>query len=194
MKKIELQEIIEACEAAESEYLRLYRPLQGYEDELEFNIGIDDSLEEVLTEIENKVGIQFPGDLLQLYLISNGGKYFDIDLYPLTADKNDENGLYYKNFVSGIKENYDMPDEMILIGEIEDEVYLGVGIDEEGYYYYCEWDQESRSLDLVYDYLIEMIAHEIDYHTGAFSVDYNEGDEFEDDEDEDSDDEDLDEE
>lgn len=177
MKKITLQEIIDACQEAESEYLKLYRPLLGYEEELDFNLGIDDSLEEMLNQIEKKIGIEFPADFLQLYLISNGGKYFDINLYPLTNDKNDENGLYYKNFTSGIKETYDMPDDMILIGEIENEVYLGIGIDEEGYYYYCEWDQETKSQDLVYDYLVEMIAYEIDYHTEAFSVEYDESEE-----------------
>ena len=174
MKKIELQEIIDACEEANSEYLNLYRPLLGYEDDLDFNVGIDDSLEGMLNEIEARVGIEFPADFLQVYLISNGGKYFDVKLYPLTNDKKDVDGLYYKNFDSGIRENYNMPDDMIIIGEIENEVYLGIGIDEEGYYYYCEWDQETREQDLVYSYLVEMLAYEIDFHTEAFSVEYDE--------------------
>ena len=182
MKKIELQEIIEACEESESEYLKLDRPLHGYEDELDFNVGIDDSLEETLNLIEAKIGIEFPADFLQLYLISNGGKYFDIELYPLLADKNDEKGLYYKNFTSGIRETYNMPDDMILIGEIEDEVYLGIGIDKEGYYYYCEWDQETKSEDLVYNYLVEMIAYEIDFHTEAFTVNYQEDESYDEEE------------
>ena len=55
MKKIELQEIIDACEEAGSEYLKLYRPLQGYEDELEFNVGIDDSLEDALNQYRGAI-------------------------------------------------------------------------------------------------------------------------------------------
>ena len=54
MEKIELQEIIEACDEADSEYIKLYRPLLGYEDEISLNRGIDDSLEFTLNEIEKK--------------------------------------------------------------------------------------------------------------------------------------------
>ena len=55
MKKIELQDIIDACEESESEYIKLYRPLLGYEENLNFYMGIDDSMETVLEEIENKL-------------------------------------------------------------------------------------------------------------------------------------------
>ena len=79
MNKIELQDIIDACEEAESDYLKLYRPLVGYEDELDLNVGIDDSMDDTLNEIEEKIGVAFPADFLQIYLLANGGKYFDVN-------------------------------------------------------------------------------------------------------------------
>ena len=169
MEKIELQEIIDACEEANSEYLKLYRPLLGYEDKLEFNRGIDDSMEETLNEIEAKVGMEFPADFLQVYLISNGGKYFDINLYYLTNDKDDTNGLYFKNFYAGLREEYNIPNNMLIIGENNENELILIGIDEEGYYYYCTWDKIEKVADMDFGYLIEILAYEIDYYTDAFS-------------------------
>jgi len=169
MEKIELQEIIDACEEANSDYLKLYRPLLGYEENLTLYRGVDDSLEETLNEIEAKVGVAFPADFLQIYLIANGGKYFDINLYYLTNDKEDINGLYYKNFDSKLRKEYNIPDNMLIIGETDNEFIL-IGIDEEEYYYYCSWDKEEKQMDMDYGYLIEILAYEIDYYTQAFSV------------------------
>ena len=171
MEKIELQEIIDACEEAKSDYLKLYRPLLGYEDNVSFNRGIDDGLENILNEIEAKVGVEFPADFLQIYLISNGGKYFDINLYYLTNDKEDQNGLYYKNITSGVREEYNLPENTLIIGETTANEIVFIGIDEEEYYYYGTWDKETKELDMEYGYLIEMLAYEIDYHTDAFGKD-----------------------
>ena len=109
-------------------------------------------------------------DFLQVYLLSNGGRYFDLQLYPLTDDKEDQNGLYYKNIRSDIRKTYDIPEDMLIIGETEDEEYVLVGIDEEGYYYYCSWDKETKMLDAEFTYLVEVLVYEIDYHTQAFTV------------------------
>ena len=171
MEKIELQEIIDACEQAESEYIKLYRPLLGYEDEVSFNIGIDDSLEGIINEIETKTGIVTPADFLQIYLLSNGGKYFDVNLYYLTNDKNDKNGLYAKNFDDELRKEYNIPQNMLIIGEVADSLYIMAGIDEEGYYYYCTWDKEAKAIDTTFDFLAEVLVYEIDYYTQAFSVD-----------------------
>lgn len=171
MEKIELQEIIEACEAAESEYIKLYRPLLGYEDEISLNRGIDDTLEDTLNEIEAKVGLEFPADFLQVYLLSNGGKYFDINLYYLTNDKDDENGLYFKNFDSNLRAEYNIPENMLIIGETKENEYLVIGVDEAGYYAYCTWDKETKSISMDFTYLTEILVYEIDYYTQAFSVD-----------------------
>lgn len=169
MEKIELQEIIDACEEAGSEYLKLYRPLLGYEDKLELNRGIDDSLEETLNLIESKVGIEFPADFLQIYLIANGGKYFDVNLFYLTSDTSDPNGLYYKNFDSELRAQYNIPDDMLIIGETSEDELILIGIDEEEYYYYCTWDKEEKVMDMDFGYLVEILAYEIDYYTDAFS-------------------------
>lgn len=169
MKKIELQEIIDVCEEAESEYLKLYRPLLGYEENVELYVGIDDSLEKCLDEIEKEVKIAFPADFLQIYLLSNGGKYFDVTLYYLTEDKKDGKGLYYNNFNKKLREEYKIPSDMLIIGETADNELILVGIDDEGYYYYCTWDKESKMLDIKFDYLSEILVYEIDYHTEAFT-------------------------
>lgn len=174
MEKIELQEIIDACEEAGSEYLKLYRPLLGYEEEIELYRGIDDSLEEILNEIETKVGVEFPADFLQIYLISNGGKYFDINLYYLTNDKEDVKGLYYKNFDSGLREEYNIPENMLIVGETDNDELILVGIDQEDYYYYCTWDKEAKQMDMDYGYLVEILAYEIDYYTQAFETEETE--------------------
>ena len=170
MEKIELQDVIDACEAAESEYIKLYRPLLGYEDDVELYRGIDDSLEQILTEIEEMVGIAFPADFLQIYLLSNGGKYFDVKLYPLTESKTDVNGLYGKNIDRKLREDYNIPNDMLVIGETTDGLLILIGIDEEGYYYYCTWDKETKMLDVEFTYLVEILVYEIDYHTQAFTL------------------------
>ena len=176
MEKIELQEIIDACEEAQSDYIKLYRPLLGYEENVSFYRGIDDSMEEVLDEIEELVGVEFPADFLQLYLIANGGKYFDINLYYLTADRSDKNGLYYKNLDRSIREEYNIPVNAIIIGETEDGQYIYIGVDEEQYYYYCTWNKETKEMDMDFGYILELLVYEIDYHTQAFGVEYSEED------------------
>ena len=170
MEKIELQDIIDVCVESESEYIKLYRPLLGYEDNVELYRGIDDSLEETLNEIENMTGIAFPADFLQVYLLSNGGKYFDVNLYPLLASRTDPNGLYAKNIDRRLREDNNIANDMLVIGETTDGLYILVGIDEEGYYYYCTWDKETKTLDAEFDSLVEILVYEIDYHTQAFSV------------------------
>lgn len=174
MDKVELQEIIEACEKADSDYIRLYRPLLGYEENLDLNRGIDDSLEETVNLLERNVGIELPGDLLQLYLIANGGKYFDIKLYYLTNDRKDPNGMYYKNTDKKLREEYNIPNNMFIIGEISEYEYLLIGIDDEGYYYYCAWDKEEKKKSIEFSYLTEVLMHEIDYYTQAFSYEESE--------------------
>ncbi len=171
MEKIELQEIIDACTEVESEYIKLYRPLLGYEDSVNFYRGIDDSLEEALDELETDIGMKIPADLLQVYLISNGGKYFDINLFSLTISRTDEAGLYYQNFKSDLRAMYDVPKDMLIIGETDDNLLVLLGIDDENYYYYCTWDKDTRAIDVEYVYLVELLMYEIDYHTGAFSFD-----------------------
>lgn len=170
MEQIELQDIIAACEEADSVYIKLYRSLLGYEDNVVFYRGIDDSMEKSLDEIEETSGIAFPPDFLQIYLLSNGGKYFDINLFSLSNDKKDVNGLYYKNTNKDLKEEFSIPDDMIVIGETKENEYLLIGIDEEGYYYYCMWDKDAKEKGMDFESLIEVLVYEIDYHTQAFSV------------------------
>ncbi len=173
MERIEIQEIIDVCEEGNSEYLKLYRPLLGYDDEVILYRGIDDSMEGTLNEIEAKVGIVTPADFLQIYLLANGGRYFDVTLYYLTNDKEDKKGLYYNNFNSSLRSEYNIPDNTIIIGETTDNELILVGIDEENYYYYFTWDKETKEMNVDYNYLVEILAYEIDYHTQAFSIDEN---------------------
>ena len=177
MKKIDVQEIIDACEEVKSDYIQLYRPLLGYEDEVELYEGIDDSLQEPLEEIESKVGLAFPADFLQVYLLSNGGKYFDVTLYSLTSDKDDVNGLYYKNFDQSMREQYNIPNEVLVVGETVDGEFILIGLDDEDYYTCFTWNKESKNATYAYDYLLELLIGEIDYHTGAFESTYTEGEE-----------------
>lgn len=174
MEKIELQEIIDACEQAKSDYLQLYRPLLGYEENIQFYRGIDDSMQEVLEEIEAKVGLAFPADFLQLYLISNGGKYFDVTLYSLSNDKEDVNGLYYKNMNQSFRNEYDIPQGTLVVGENSENQYILIGVDDEGYYGCYTWSKEDKDVAVGYDYLLELLMLEIDYHTGAFDELHNE--------------------
>lgn len=177
MEKIELQEIIDACEEAHSDYIKLFRPLLGYEDEVELYRGIDDSMEETLEEIETRVGLAFPVDFLQLYLIANGGKYFDVTLYYLTSDKDDVNGLYYKNMDKSLREEYNIPKEALIVGESKDGDIIFIGLDEEGYYTCYAWDKETKDVSVVYHYILELLILEADYHTNAFEINYSEDEE-----------------
>ena len=174
MEKIEIQEIIDLCEEAESDYLKLYRPLLGYEDEVKLNRGIDDSMEGILDEIEAKVGIKFPADLLQLYLIANGGRYFGVNLFHLSNDRNDINGLYYNNTSETLRDRYKIPSNTLIIGETKEDELILIGIDEDGYYAYCTWDKEEKKMNVDFGYILELLVYEIDYNTGAFQVEYNE--------------------
>lgn len=173
MENIELQEIIDACEESESDYIALFRPLLGYEDNVEFHRGIDDSLQDTLEEVEEKIGVEVPGDFLQLYLISNGGKYFDINLYYLTNDKEDKNGLYNRNMNQEFRKENEIPDDAVVIGET-DESYILIGIDDDDYYFYCLWNKETKTPEVQFDYLVEALMQEINYYTGAYEVEESE--------------------
>lgn len=170
MEKIELQEIIDACEEAKSEYINLYRPLLGYEDQISLYRGIDDSVLEIVSAIEGAANIQLPADFFQVYLLSNGGKYFDIDLFYLTNDKNDSKGIYYQNVIASTKKDYNVPDNTIVIGDSEDGMLVLVGVDEQGYYYYSLWNKEEKVEEIRCEYLPELLMYEIDYYTGNFDV------------------------
>lgn len=171
MEKIELQEIIDACEESKSEYINLYRPLLGYEDQVTLYRGVDDSVLGIIAEIEEVTNVQLPADFFQVYLLSNGGKYFDVNLFFLTNDKNDQNGIYYQNVKTDVKNEYALPDNTIVIGDTNDGLLVIVGVDEEGYYYYSMWNKEEKSEEIRCDYLPELLMYEIDYHTGNFDVD-----------------------
>jgi hypothetical protein len=103
-------------------------------------------------------------------LISNGGKYFDVNLFPLTKDNKDKEGLLYQNFDSGLREEFDVPANTIILGDTDDDELILLGVDEEGYYYYCTWDKDNKEQNVIYDYLLEILMYEIDYHTNAFST------------------------
>lgn len=167
MKEITLETVLNAVE--ESEYNILYRPLLGYEDNLKFYEGIDDSMEHLLDDLEAVVGFEIPGDLIQLYIISNGGKYFDVNLFQLSEDQNDENSLYYQNVIATTKKDYDIPDDYLVIGTSGEGYYICITIDEDGYISYIMWNKDSKEVFLNYDYLVEILMSEIDYYTEAFS-------------------------
>ncbi len=167
MKEITLESVLNLIEG--TEYPILYRHLLGYEEHVKFYDGIDDSMEPLLDELQELVGFEIPGDLIQLYLISNGGRYFDINLYYLTADKTDKNGLYYQNVTSNVRKDYNIPDDYLIIGTSLDIYAICVRVDEEGYISYVLWDKDSKEIALSYDYLVEILMSEIDYYTEAFS-------------------------
>ena len=174
MEKIELQEIIDACEKSGSEYINLYRPLLGYEDDITLYRGADDSVMDALTEVETKIGLEFPADFFQVYLLSNGGKYFDIKLFSLTSDKKYVDGIYYQNLVADTRKEYNVPDNMLLIGESTDGVLVLIGLDKDDCYYYALWNKETKEEEMQFDYLPELLMYEIDYYTGTFDVDEEE--------------------
>ena len=82
--------------------------------------------------------------------------------------------MYYKNTDKKLREEYNIPNNMFIIGEISEYEYLLIGIDDEGYYYYCAWDKEEKKKSIEFSYLTEVLMHEIDYYTQAFSYEESE--------------------
>lgn len=167
MKEIGLEDVLGLVE--ETDYYLLFRPLLGYEEHLKFYYGITDPMEYLLDELQEIVRFEIPGDLIQMLLISNGGKYFDLNLYSLTEDKNDKKGLYYNNVNATTKKDYNIPKHYLIIGESSNLYIICVRIDDEGYISYLLWEKSQKQISLTYNYLIEIIMSEVDYYTEAFT-------------------------
>ena len=167
MKNITLDYLLELVEG--TRFHKIFRALLGYEDEVELFAGIDDSLEANVDELEEIAGFEIPGDFLHILLLTNGFRIFDFKLFPLTAKNSDKNGMYYINSKSDYKEKNSIPEEFLVIGEITEKFAVCITYDNEGYITYCLWDKEKKNISITYDYLIEIIASEIDYHNDAFS-------------------------
>lgn len=172
MEEMSLDYLLEAIE--DTEYYPLFSPLFGYDDYLKFYIGIDDSMEPLLDELQDLVDFEFPGDLIYILLITNGGRIFDLNLYHLTEDKKDKNGLYFNNTEADTRKKYNIPDNYLIIGTSSDLFILCVTLDEEGFISYVLWDVKTKEIGLTYNYLVEVLIAEIDYYTGAFSDDETE--------------------
>ena len=68
------------------------------------------------------------------------------------------------------EESFDSTKGIVKTFEVKENEYLLIGIDEEGYYYYCMWDKDAKEKGMDFESLIEVLVYEIDYHTQAFSV------------------------
>lgn len=167
MKEIYLDDVLFLVE--ETDYYPLFRPLLGYEEHLKFYDGIIDPMEYLLDELEEIVGFEIPGDFIQLLLISNGGQYFDLNLYSLTKDKKDKKGLYYNNVEADTRKKYNIPDNYLIIGDSSTLYIVCVRIDEEGFISYVLWEKSQKEIALTYDYLMEIMMSEVDYYTEAFT-------------------------
>lgn len=165
LEKIELIDLVEGLEMAESDYANFFRPMLGYEAVLKLYLGIDDSVEPLIGEVEDETGFEFPPDVIEFYMATNGGTFGDLELYPF-YDKDTENTIHRLNVLDkSLKESIGLDNSSLLIGKYKfNENYIVVKI-EDGEYVYKLWDGETKTTKMNFEFLLQLVALEVSYVT-----------------------------
>ena len=167
LKEIRLEALVEALDEQESEYADFFRPMLGYEALITLHMGMDDSLEPLISEIEDETLYEFPGDLLAFYLCTNGGSFGDLDLFPVTNDPDEKYSIHTLNVIDKEpKTALGIDNKTLLIGQFRNtDVYVTCKLNDEGVYTYQLWDSQKKAVTMEFEYLIQIVALEMDYAT-----------------------------
>ena len=165
LKEIGLTQLVDALDAQESEYADFFRPMLGFEAVLKLYDGIGDEDETFVNEIEDETGFEFPPDLIGFYLNTNGGRFGDLDLFPL-FDKNTENTIHKLNVLNkDLKMSIGLDNSSILVGKYTiNDNYVIVKI-EDGEYVYKLWDGKTKTVKMKFEYIAQLVALEVSYVT-----------------------------
>ena len=172
LKRIELSDLVDFLDDTQSEYADFFRPMLGYEAALKLYDGIEDDVEPLLTELEDELGFEFPSDLIEFYLCTNGGEFADLELFPLTKDSSIENSIHRLNVINtDLKESIGLDRTTLLIGKyVTDDNYLTCVLKEGKVYSYQLWNATKQQVIMEFEYLIQLIALEISYATDPDSL------------------------
>lgn len=167
LTEINLTSLVDVLDEAKSEYADFFRPMLGYDAILKLYEGIEDDVESLLVEIEDETGYEFPSDLIELYMCTNGGEFGDLELFPITTDKDVENNIHKYNVIDkSIKESIGLSDRELLVGKyIGGNNYVICRLNEENVYEYQLWDSHKKETVMTFEFLIQLIALEISYIT-----------------------------
>ena len=167
LKKISLSGLVDLLDSTGSEFADFFRPMLGYEAVLKLYDGIDDSVEPLLVEIEDELGFEFPSDLINFYMCTNGGVFGDLQLFPLTTDKSAENNIHRLNVIeTSLKESLEISKDTLLIGKyLNNEDYVVCVLKDDGVYSYQLWNSKKNAVMMEFEYLIQLVALEVSYAT-----------------------------
>jgi len=168
MQEIELVDLVDALDEAKNDYADFFRPMLGYEAILTLYLGITDEVESLLVEIEDETGYEFPPDLVSFYVCSNGGEFGDLDLYPITTDPEFTTNIHRLNVTDkSLKESIGLDNKTLLIGGYpeDDTTYVTCKLNSDGSYKYQLYDATKQKVKMEFDYILQLVALEINYIT-----------------------------
>lgn len=167
LKEISLSSLIDTLDETESEFADFFRPMLGYDAVLTLYEGINDDVEQLLVEVEDETGFEFPGDMISFYMCTNGGVFGDLKLYSIDEDKTIENNIHTINVTNKtLKESIGLDNSSILIGEyLNSDMYVTCTLNSDNEYTYQIWDSIKKTVAMQFEYLIQIIALEISYAT-----------------------------
>jgi len=165
LREIKLEDLVDALDELESEYADFFRPMLGYEAILKLYEGVDDNMEDLVVEIEDETGFEFPADLIGLYICTNGGSFGELDLFPLSADSSVENTIHKLNVLNkSLKESIGVDNSTLLVGQYANtNTYVTCNLTKDGIYSYKLWDAQKRAVTMEFEYIVQLVALEISY-------------------------------
>lgn len=165
LKEISLTSLVEALDDEKSDYADFFRPMLGYDAILTLYDGIQDDIEPLLVEIEDETGYEFPPDLISFYICTNGGVFGDLELFPISKDSSLPYEIHRLNAIDkSLKESLGLDKKTLLVGKYTDaETYVICTLKEDGVYAYQIWDGRSKSVNMEFEYLVQLVALEVAY-------------------------------
>lgn len=167
LREINLSSLVDLLDEEKSEYADFFRPMLGYEAVLTLYDGIEDNVESLIVEIEDETGYEFPSDLVSFYMCTNGGKFGDLTLFPITNDKNIKEDIHKLNVLDkSLKEQMGLDNKTLLIGKYENSSnYVTCSLNDDDVYTYQLWNSAKKSVAMEFELLIQLIALEVSYVT-----------------------------
>lgn len=165
MKRTEvtLESIITSLEGSQTFYEDFFPLLRGCEDYIKLYDGIDESSVEYIEKIEMETMSQFPEDLIEFLVCSNGAMIGDLTIFPLQLD--DETVSIYNLTCNtpNYRKNLNVPSDYFVLGSYTDsDLILICGIDGEKYEY-ALYDPEEKKKIVKVDYLAQFIHFELEF-------------------------------
>lgn len=172
LNEISLSGLVDLLDDTESEYADFFRPMLGYEAILKLYDGIDDSIETLLTELEDELGFEMPSDLISFYMCTNGGEFADLQLYSITNDRTIDTNLHTINALdTSLKDNLGVGKDTLLVGKYKNtDTYITCVLKDDDIYSYQLYDSNKHKVIMEFEYLIQLVALEVSYATDPDAI------------------------